>query len=153
MHFEIIDPTIRPNCGGFKVTFCLLSLAAVFWERCNELQDIEKIMAQIERGEARIQRRISIKKALDSKVNDRHTLQITTSLNCLVLIGAFLVTDWSLQGPLPSAPHLLWHQQRQELHRGGGPLPHLHASQTGLRQGERLRRIASVHPQLAPVPL
>lgn len=41
---------------------------AVFWERCNELQDIEKIMAQIERGEARIQRRISIKKALDSKV-------------------------------------------------------------------------------------
>lgn len=42
----------------------------MFWERCNELQDIEKIMAQIERGEARIQRRISIKKALDSKVRD-----------------------------------------------------------------------------------
>lgn len=41
---------------------------AVFWERCNELQDIERIMAQIERGEARIQRRISIKKALDAKV-------------------------------------------------------------------------------------
>lgn len=40
----------------------------MFWERCNELQDIEKIMAQIERGEARIQRRISIKKALDAKV-------------------------------------------------------------------------------------
>lgn len=47
---------------------------AVFWERCNELQDIEKIMAQIERGEARIQRRISIKKALDSKVADRRLL-------------------------------------------------------------------------------
>lgn len=46
----------------------LLFLPAVFWERCNELQDIEKIMAQIERGEARIQRRISIKKALDTKV-------------------------------------------------------------------------------------
>lgn len=44
-------------------------LLAVFWERCNELQDIEKIMAQIERGEARIQRRISIKKALDTKVS------------------------------------------------------------------------------------
>lgn len=44
--------------------------SAVFWERCNELQDIEKIMAQIERGEARIQRRISIKKALDTKVLD-----------------------------------------------------------------------------------
>ena len=40
----------------------------MFWERCNELQDIEKIMAQIERGEARIQRRISIKRALDTKI-------------------------------------------------------------------------------------
>lgn len=47
---------------------CVCVCVAVFWERCNELQDIEKIMAQIERGEARIQRRISIKKALDSKV-------------------------------------------------------------------------------------
>lgn len=40
----------------------------VFWERCHELQDIERIMAQIERGEARIQRRASIKKALDAKM-------------------------------------------------------------------------------------
>ena len=46
----------------------VIEYSAVFWERCNELQDIEKIMAQIERGEARIQRRISIKKALDTKV-------------------------------------------------------------------------------------
>lgn len=45
-----------------------VAISAVFWERCNELQDIERIMAQIERGEARIQRRISIKKALDVKV-------------------------------------------------------------------------------------
>ena len=51
-----------------------LLLPAVFWERCNELQDIEKIMAQIERGEARIQRRISIKKALDSKVVEANTV-------------------------------------------------------------------------------
>ncbi|XP_051517056.1 probable global transcription activator SNF2L1 isoform X3 [Myxocyprinus asiaticus] len=46
----------------------VMEYSAVFWERCNELQDIEKIVAQIERGEARIQRRISIKKALDVKV-------------------------------------------------------------------------------------
>lgn len=52
------------------VNLLLFVPSAVFWERCNELQDIEKIMAQIERGEARIQRRISIKKALDSKVAD-----------------------------------------------------------------------------------
>ncbi|XP_071787735.1 SWI/SNF-related matrix-associated actin-dependent regulator of chromatin subfamily A member 5-like isoform X2 [Asterias amurensis] len=41
---------------------------AVFWDRCHELTDIEKTMAQIERGEAKIQRKISIKKALDSKM-------------------------------------------------------------------------------------
>lgn len=52
----------------FPPFILLYLLTAVFWERCNELQDIEKIMAQIERGEARIQRRISIKKALDTKV-------------------------------------------------------------------------------------
>ena len=43
-------------------------MCQVFWERYSELQDSERIMAQIEKGEARIQRRISIKKALDSKV-------------------------------------------------------------------------------------
>ncbi|XP_054738222.1 chromatin-remodeling complex ATPase chain Iswi [Anastrepha obliqua] len=42
---------------------------AVFWERCHELQDIERIMGQIERGEAKIQRRLSIKKALDQKMS------------------------------------------------------------------------------------
>ncbi|XP_062844516.1 probable global transcription activator SNF2L1 [Trichomycterus rosablanca] len=46
----------------------VIEYSAVFWERCNELQDVERIMAQIERGEARIQRRISIKKALDLKI-------------------------------------------------------------------------------------
>ncbi|XP_057313137.1 SWI/SNF-related matrix-associated actin-dependent regulator of chromatin subfamily A member 5-like [Hydractinia symbiolongicarpus] len=42
--------------------------ASVFWERCNELTDIDKIMAQIERGEAKIQRRISIKEAMEAKM-------------------------------------------------------------------------------------
>uniref|UniRef100_T1JJZ1 Chromatin-remodeling complex ATPase chain Iswi n=1 Tax=Strigamia maritima TaxID=126957 RepID=T1JJZ1_STRMM len=46
----------------------VMEYSAVFWDRCNELQDIERIMAQIERGEAKIQRRISIKKALDAKM-------------------------------------------------------------------------------------
>ena len=41
----------------------------MFWERCNELTDIDKIMAQIDRGEAKIQRRISIKKAMEAKVS------------------------------------------------------------------------------------
>ena len=46
----------------------VMEYSAVFWERCHELQDIDRIMAQIERGEAKIQRRASIKKALDAKV-------------------------------------------------------------------------------------
>lgn len=50
----------------------VVEYSAVFWDRCHELQDIERIMAQIERGEAKIQRRASIKKALDGKVNIHH---------------------------------------------------------------------------------
>ncbi|XP_074651868.1 SWI/SNF-related matrix-associated actin-dependent regulator of chromatin subfamily A member 5-like [Tubulanus polymorphus] len=46
----------------------VMEYASVFWDRCNELQDIERIMAQIERGEAKIQRRAGIKKALDAKM-------------------------------------------------------------------------------------
>lgn len=46
----------------------VIEYSAVFWERCHELQDIERIMTQIERGEAKIQKRASIKKALDGKM-------------------------------------------------------------------------------------
>nr|XP_022910687.1 chromatin-remodeling complex ATPase chain Iswi-like [Onthophagus taurus] len=46
----------------------VMEYSAVFWERCHELTDIDRIMAQIERGEAKIQRRASIKRALDAKM-------------------------------------------------------------------------------------
>ena len=42
----------------------------VFWERYQELQDKEKVLAQIDKGEAKIQRKLGIKKALDAKVQD-----------------------------------------------------------------------------------
>merc|ERR1712025_1476862 len=42
--------------------------SAIFWERCQELQDIDRIMAQIEKGETKIQRRALIRKALDAKI-------------------------------------------------------------------------------------
>lgn len=42
--------------------------AKTFWERYQELQDADRIMAQIEKGENKIQRRISIKNALDVKI-------------------------------------------------------------------------------------
>lgn len=48
----------------------------VFWDRNQELQDIERIMGQIERGEAKIQRKIGIKRALDSKVSSCHSVAI-----------------------------------------------------------------------------
>ena len=40
----------------------------MFWERCRELQDIERIMSQIEKGEAKILRKVAVRKALDAKV-------------------------------------------------------------------------------------
>jgi hypothetical protein len=40
----------------------------VFWELYSELQDTDRLIAQIEKGESKIQRRISIKKALDTKM-------------------------------------------------------------------------------------
>merc|ERR1712241_1017563 len=46
----------------------VIGYSKVFWERSNELQDCDRIMAQIEKGEARIQRRALIKKALDAKI-------------------------------------------------------------------------------------
>lgn len=59
----------------------------VFWERKEELQDLEKIMAQIERGEAKIQRRISIKKALDAKV-------LIQYLSLVVLLDLYGNVHW-----------------------------------------------------------
>lgn len=46
----------------------VMEYAQVFWDRCNELTDCDRILAQIEKGEQRIQRRQDIKKALDAKM-------------------------------------------------------------------------------------
>lgn len=40
----------------------------VFWDRCNELQDQERIIGQIEKGEARIERKKNIRRCLDAKM-------------------------------------------------------------------------------------
>ena len=53
----------------------VMSYARVFWDRCHELTDVERIMSQIERGETKIHRRISIKKALDAKVSQQSTCE------------------------------------------------------------------------------
>lgn len=81
----------------------VIEYSSVFWERCHELQDIERIMAQIERGEAKIQRRASIRKALDAKVN-------LTDFYQLLFLKFFYIfmTDWSLSCPIPSTSYFLW---------------------------------------------
>lgn len=43
----------------------------VFWERNEELQDLERIMNIIDKGEQKIQRKKDIKRALDAKVGGR----------------------------------------------------------------------------------
>lgn len=63
---EDIDNIAKEVEGKFPEE--VVEYSQVFWERCHELQDIERIMTQIERGESKIQRRASIKKALDVKV-------------------------------------------------------------------------------------
>lgn len=82
-----------------------MEYSAVFWERCHELQDIDRIMAQIERGEAKIQRRASIKKALDAKV--RYTFR--EKLTIAKLIHLFFV-DVKVSRTLSSTTYCLWNQ-------------------------------------------
>ena len=60
----------------------VMDYAKTFWERINELQDHEKILTAIERGEAKIQRRASIKRALDAKV-----LYVLLRLRCTQFIA------------------------------------------------------------------
>ena len=47
----------------------VIEYANVFWERCSELTDCDRILAQIDKGEQRIQRRQDIKKALEAKMS------------------------------------------------------------------------------------
>lgn len=71
--------------------------AAVFWERKEEITDIEKLMAQIERGEGKIQRRISIKKALEAKVsNHSKAVFLLVSDNLANSISFFSIVQSSL---------------------------------------------------------
>lgn len=51
-----------------KTSEQVMDYSGVFWARCTELHDVEKIMAQIERGEAKIARKHAVKKALDAKM-------------------------------------------------------------------------------------
>lgn len=70
-----------------------MEYSAVFWERCSELQDCDRILAQIERGEAKIQRRASIKKALDAKVRMQTYMKCADlNLDCCVVWNWLCIT-------------------------------------------------------------
>ena len=55
----------------------------MFWDRNEELQDLDRIMSIIDKGEQKIQRKKDIKRALDSKVCVR---ACNCSLYCLILL-------------------------------------------------------------------
>lgn len=63
----------------------VIEYSKVFWERCQELQDIDRLMSQIEKGETKIQRRGLIKKGLGAKIGRYrapfHQLRITYGAN------------------------------------------------------------------------
>ncbi|CAJ0575408.1 unnamed protein product, partial [Mesorhabditis spiculigera] len=63
----------------------VIEYAKVFWERVDDLADSEKIIAQIEKGESRIQRRHLVRGALDAKIKKYrapyHQLRISYGTN------------------------------------------------------------------------
>lgn len=58
---------ITQNFEG-KTPEQVLAYHNVFWKRCKDLQDYDRVIAQIERGEAKHQRKHNIKRDLDAKV-------------------------------------------------------------------------------------
>ena len=52
-------------CGAVQVR----EYAKVFWERKDELTDIDRIMSVIDKGEQKIQRKKDIRNALEAKVD------------------------------------------------------------------------------------
>lgn len=64
---EDLESTSREVEG--KTPEEVIEYANVFWERCTELTDCERILAQIDKGEQRIQRRQDIKRALEAKMS------------------------------------------------------------------------------------
>lgn len=58
---------------------------SVFWRRCKDLQDFDRVIAQIERGEAKKQRKNTIKRVLDAKITSYrapfHELRLTYGSN------------------------------------------------------------------------
>ena len=59
----------------------IATLSKVFWERCNELQDCDRIMASIEKGESRIQRRALINAKIARYKAPFHQLRIAYGTN------------------------------------------------------------------------
>ncbi|XP_037034435.1 chromatin-remodeling complex ATPase chain Iswi-like [Bradysia coprophila] len=59
----------------------VVQYSVVFWQRCKEIQDIDRFMSKIERGEAKIQMKVLLRRALDTKMASYrapfHQLQIS----------------------------------------------------------------------------
>lgn len=126
--------------------------ASVFWDRCTELQDHDRVMAMIERGETKIKRRQSIIRALEAKVSSCCLVSgvfafllfffviILVSFHSSLLLClhpgiwplmliitnclfVFVVLGGAVSSAFPPASDQLWHKQGQELHGGRRSLP------------------------------
>ena len=60
----------------------------MFWERKDELEDQDRIMALIEKGEQKIQRKKDIRNALETKVQQIH--KTADIINALFLLNRCL---------------------------------------------------------------
>lgn len=60
--------SISQNIDG-KTPEQVIAYHEVFWRQCKDLQDYDRIIAQIEKGEAKRQRKTKMRKILDAKVN------------------------------------------------------------------------------------
>lgn len=60
-------PSCHVTCT--EVPIQVRAYAKVFWERREELTDLERVMAIIEKGEQKIQRKKDIKRALEAKMS------------------------------------------------------------------------------------
>ncbi|KAE9547659.1 hypothetical protein FO519_009128, partial [Halicephalobus sp. NKZ332] len=59
---------IAGELAEFKTKKEVVEYSKVFWDNVNELNDAERILNQIERGEQRIEKKQTIKQALDRKI-------------------------------------------------------------------------------------
>ena len=110
---------------GTKSVEDVATYAEAFWQRgalaASRRSDFDKILKRIEEGERKIAEKAKMAEALSSKVK-------------------------LVRQPVADAADQVRQQPRQALHRGRGPLPHVHDARA------RLRQVGGAQARGAPLP-